>query len=76
MAIARDAVSQAKESLRILQNRYQAGLATMTSVLQAETARTQVEKKYLNAVYDYRLSDAALELATGELSPDSPAVLK
>lgn len=76
VAIARDAVSQAKESLRILQNRYQAGLATMTSVLQAETARTQVEKKYLNAVYDYRLSDAALELATGELSPDSPAVLK
>ncbi len=76
VAVARDAISQAKESLRILQNRYEAGLATMTSVLQAETARTQAEKSYLNAVYDYRLSYAALELATGELSPDSPAVVK
>jgi outer membrane protein len=74
--VARGAVSEAKESLRILQNRYEAGLATMTSVLQAETAHTNAEKNYLNAVYDYRLSYAALELATGELSPDSPAVLK
>jgi outer membrane protein len=74
--VARGAVSEAKESLRILQNRYEAGLATMTSVLQAEAARTNAEKNYLNAVYDYRLSYAALELATGELSPDSPAVLK
>jgi outer membrane protein len=76
VGLARGAVSEAKESLRILQNRYQAGLATMTSVLQAETARANAENSYLNAVYDYRLSYAALELATGELSPDSPAVLK
>jgi outer membrane protein len=76
VGVARGAVSEAKESLRILQNRYQAGLATMTSVLQAETARTNAENSYLNAVYDYRVSYAALELATGELSPDSPAVLK
>jgi outer membrane protein len=74
--VSRDAATQATESLRILQNRYQAGLATLTSVLQAETARTAAEKNYLSAVYDYRLSYAALELATGELSPDSPAVLK
>jgi outer membrane protein len=74
--VARGAVSEAKESLRILQNRYQAGLATMTSVLQAESARSNAQENYLNAVYDYRLSDAALELATGQLSPDSPAVLK
>lgn len=76
VGVARGAVSEAKESLRILQNRYAAGLATMTSILQAETARINAEKNYLNAVYDYRLSYAALELATGELSPDSPAVLK
>ncbi len=74
--VARSAVSEAKESLRILRNRYEAGLATMTSLLQVETARTNAENNYLNAVYDYRLSYAALELATGELSPDSPAVLK
>jgi outer membrane protein len=72
--LARGAVAEAKESLRILQNRYQAGLATMSSVLQAETASTDAEKSYLNAIYDYRLSYAALELATGELSPESPVV--
>jgi outer membrane protein TolC len=72
--VARQAQSQAEESLRIIQNRYEAGLATITDLLQVETARTAAGKNYLNAVFDYRLSFAALELATGELAPDSPAV--
>lgn len=74
MLVARDAVAQAKESLRILQNRYQEGLITITDLLQAETANTSAQKNYLNALYDARTSYAALELATGELSEKSPAV--
>ena len=35
---------------------------------------TSAQTNYLNAVSDYRLSYAALELATGELAADSPAV--
>ncbi len=72
--VSRQAQSEAEESLRIIQNRYEAGLATITDLLQVETAHTSARKNYLNALFDYRLSYAALELATGELAPDSPAV--
>jgi outer membrane protein TolC len=72
--VSRQAQSQAEESLRILQNRYEAGLATITDLLQVETANTSAQKNYLNALFDYRLSYAALELATGELAPESASV--
>jgi outer membrane protein TolC len=72
--VSRQAQSEAEESLRIIQNRYEAGLATITDLLRVEAARTSAQKNYLNALFDYRLSYAALELATGELAPDSPAV--
>ncbi len=72
--VSRDSAAQAQESLRILRNRYDAGLATIMDVLRAETMRTAAQNNHLNAVYDYRLAFAALELATGELGPNSPAV--
>jgi outer membrane protein len=72
--VSRQAQSQAEESLRIIQNRYEAGLATVTDLLQVESANTSTRKNYLNALFDYRLSYAALELATGELAPDSASV--
>jgi outer membrane protein len=74
--VSRGAASQAEESLRIIQNRYEAGLATITDLLRAETARTTAKKNFLNAVFDYRLGYAALELATGELAADSQAVTR
>ena len=72
--VSSDSAAQADESLRILQNRYDAGLVTIMDVLRAETMRTSAQNNHLNAIYDYRLSFAALELATGDLGPDSPAV--
>jgi len=72
--VSRESAAQARESLRILQNRYETGLATITDLLRAETMRTSAEKSFLNAVFDYRISFAALELATGELSAESQAV--
>lgn len=74
--VSRGAAGQAEESLRITQNRYEAGLATITDLLRAETARTAAQRNFLNALFDYRLSFAALELATGELAGDSAAVLQ
>ena len=74
LEVVKDATSQAAESLRITQDRYEAGLATMTDLLSVETAKTAAEKNALNAIFDYRLSYAALELATGELSENSEAV--
>jgi outer membrane protein TolC len=70
----KDTTSQAAESLRITQNRYEEGLARITDLLRVETAKTAAEKNALNAIFDYRLSYAALELATGELSETSVAV--
>jgi outer membrane protein TolC len=72
--VSRQARSEAEESLRIIQNRYEAGLATIADLLHAETAHTAAETNYLNAIFDYRLSFAALELASGELAPNSEAV--
>ena len=74
LEVVKDAASQAAESLRITQNRYEEGLVTITDLLRAETAKTAAEKNALNAAFDYRLSYAALELATGELSETSAAV--
>jgi len=74
LEVVKSATSQATESLRITQNRYEEGLATITDLLRVETAKTAAEKSALNAAFDYRLSYAALELATGELSETSAAV--
>lgn len=72
--VSRQSAAQIEESLRILRDRYETGLATITDVLGTETARARARRDYLNAVFDYRMAYAALELATGELAPESPAV--
>ncbi len=74
--VSREAAAQAEESLRIIQNRYEAGLTTITDLLRAETAHTSARKNFLNAIFDYRVGFAALELATGELGPESQAVTR
>lgn len=76
VVVTRVAVSESEESLRIIQNRYEAGLATVTDLLRAETDRAAAHQNFLNAVFDYRLGYAALELATGELAADSPSVTR
>jgi outer membrane protein len=76
VAVSREAAAQAQESLRIIQNRYEAGLTTITDLLRAETAHTSARKNFLNAIFDYRVGYAALELATGELGPESQAVTR
>lgn len=68
------AESQSTESLRILQNRYEAGLATLTDVLSAETARAAARTAVAQAIYRYRISYAQLEYAAGILSPTSTAM--
>jgi outer membrane protein len=68
---ARAAVDQATESLRILKNRYSAGLATITDLLRAEDAERQSQANYWHAVYGNTLSYAQLLFATGTLTPDA-----
>lgn len=68
---ARVAAEEAEESLRILQNRYEAGLMTVTDLLRTETALADTRTRQVAAVHDQRMAALLLELAAGTLSADS-----
>ncbi len=71
---AQAAETQSEESLRILRNRYEAGLATMTDVLSAESQRAAARSMLSEATYRHRLSFAQIEYAAGTLSATSTAM--
>jgi outer membrane protein len=68
---ARSATEQAGESLRILKNRYEAGLTTITELLRADDAERQSQANYWRAVYGNAVSYAQLLYATGTLTPEA-----
>jgi len=68
---AHAAMDQSAESLRILRNRYGAGLATITDLLRAEDAERQSQSNYWRAVYGNTVAYAQLLFATGTLTPDA-----
>ena len=74
MQSAKEAVEQARESLRIVQNRYTAGLTNVTELLRAQTAQLDVQTDYLSALHDWHLARARLEHATGLLTIDSSVI--
>jgi outer membrane protein TolC len=73
---ARDAMDQSAESLRILKNRYGAGLATISDLLPAEDAERQSQSNYWHAVYGNAMAYAELLFATGTLTPDAAEELQ
>ncbi len=72
--VARGAIAQADESLRINQNRYEGGLTTVSDLLRVEDAARRAKADYWQAVYRVQTSYAGVELATGTLTPSSPVV--
>ena len=74
LAVAQSAIAQAQESLRITQNRYDAGLTTITELLRAEDAARLSRTNYWQAVAHSLTAQTELELATGTLSTQSPVV--
>jgi outer membrane protein TolC len=73
---ARAAMDQSAESLRILKNRYDAGLATITDLLRAEDAERQTQSNYWHAVYGNAMAYSELLYATGTLTPDAAEELQ
>lgn len=73
-AAARDAAEQAKASLRIVQNRYETGLTTVTELLRAQTAQLDATTGYLAALQDWQVARAQLERAAGVLTPESALI--
>ena len=69
--VATAAIAQAEESLRITQNRYQAGMNNVTDLLRTETAVLESRTRYLAAIHDQRAAAIMLELAAGRLTADS-----
>jgi len=73
---ARAAMDQSTESLRILKNRYDAGLATITDLLRAEDAERQSQSNFWHAVYGNAMAYSELLYATGTLTPDAAEELQ
>lgn len=70
LVLTRTAIAQAEENLRLVSNKYKAGDATPTDVVDAETTMTRAQQKVLAALYDYQTSLARLIYAMGVSSDD------
>jgi len=64
--VNRGAAEQAQENLRINKVRYDAGEGIATEVLDAVTLLTTAETNYINAIYDFRRSEAGMYYAIGK----------
>jgi outer membrane protein len=64
--LARPAVEQSTEALRIVRQRYREGTATPTDVIDAETAATRAEQRYVSAKIDYLSALARLAYVMGD----------
>jgi len=60
------AIEQAKENLRITEERYKEQVSTTTDVLVAQTLFTETMTKYYNALYDFKIAKAFLYRALGQ----------
>jgi outer membrane protein len=68
--VAKIAVDQAEEGLRITKNRYNNGLLTIVGLLDAELALQQARTSYFRALHDYKVARIELELAAGTINRD------
>lgn len=72
LAVVAQVEAQASETLRIVQDRYHAGLTTITELLRAETALVRARSDVLNARYEQYIGYANVLLATGRLKDVAP----
>lgn len=59
------AVAKAQEDFKIAQVRYSAGVGTNTDVMDAQVKLTEAQTNYIQSLYDYNTSKAALDKAMG-----------
>ncbi len=69
IAVAEKGVSQGEENYRITDEKFKAGLALNSDLLDAEVALLQARWNYLQAVVDRQLAEARLQKAVGEVPP-------
>lgn len=66
-AVGAAAVAQSEERARVVRNRYEAGLASMTDVLAAASATLDAESRRVAAAVDALVAGAELQRALGRL---------
>ena len=65
VALQERTAQQAREALRLAEERYRVGLAPFLDVSDARTQFEQAESDRINAVYDFHKAFASLEAAVG-----------
>ncbi|MFO0947416.1 MAG: TolC family protein, partial [Planctomycetota bacterium] len=70
IVLARTAVRQSLENLRLVENKFTQGAATPTDVVDAETTLTRAQQSMVQAVCDYHSSIARLVYAVGVDMPN------
>ncbi|MBK6315636.1 MAG: TolC family protein [Blastocatellia bacterium] len=68
LTVAASAISQAEETLRIVRDRHETGLTTITEVLRAQTALLRARMNLVNARYLHSVGYGHVLLATGRLT--------
>ena len=68
LQVARTALAQAREGLRLIRLRYETGLTILVDLLTTEDALKNAELSQVRALLDTHLAQAGLELALGTIS--------
>jgi TolC family type I secretion outer membrane protein len=68
--VARSALAQAEEGVRIVGNRYKSGLLTIVSLLDAEVADQEARMRHFKAMHDYKVARIQLALAAGVIDAE------
>jgi outer membrane protein TolC len=61
----RPAITEARENLRLVGNKYRNGSATPTDIVDAETTLTRAQQRFSSATYEYLAALARLDYALG-----------
>ncbi len=64
--LARTAVAQSEENLRLVRVRYRNGNATPTDIVDAEAAVTRSQQRFFSAAYTYLAALARVDYAVGQ----------
>lgn len=75
LVVGESSATQSAEALRIVRDRYDSGLTTITEVLRAETAMVSALLSRLAAQYEYTTGYAELLRATGQFDSIAPFVM-
>jgi outer membrane protein TolC len=61
------AAKAARENLDLARGRYEVGVGSIIEVTEAETLYTDAQTTYIRTIYDYKIADAQLARAMGDL---------